>query len=215
MNAEKYVNDIVGKIKCTEVKKKEIKIQLLSDISARMEQGESLEQIMVSMGTAQEIADAFRQDMPEAERKMYRKKRVGIIVAAIIAGAVLLGFCVWWIFPKPYNIEGNELLSEEAVDAQVEIVITLLDENDFETLRAMSVDKLQNTLTQEIVDKARNLISDDWGEREKIGSTYTQGIKQSGKIFVVTQTDVMYENVGAVYTITFDENLRLSGLYMR
>lgn len=215
MNAEKYVNDIVGKIKCTEVKKKEIKTQLLSDISARMEQGESLEQIMESMGTVQEIADAFRQDMPEAERKMYRKKRVGIIIAAIIAGVVLLGSCVWWIFPKPYDIEGNELLSEEAVDAQVEIVITLLDENDFETLRAMSVDKLQNTLTQEIVDKARNLISDDWGEREKIGSTYTQGIKQMGKIFVVTQTDVMYENVGAVYTITFDENLRLSGLYMR
>lgn len=215
MNAEKYVNDIVGKIKCTEVKKKEIKTQLLSDISARMEQGESLEQIMASMGTAQEIADAFRQDMPEAERKMYRKKRVGIIIAAIIAGVVLLGSCVWWIFPRPYDIEDNELLSEEAVDAQVEMVITLLDDNDFETLRAMSVDKLQNTLTQEIVDKARNMISDDWGEREKIGSTYAQGMKQSGKIFVVTQTDVMYENVGAVYTITFDENLRLSGLYMR
>ena len=215
MNAEKYVNDIVGKIKCTEVKKKEIKTQLLSDISARMEQGESLEQIMASMGTAQEIADAFRQDMPEAERKMYRKKRVGIIIAAIIAGVFLLGSCVWWIFPRPYDIEDNELLSEEAVDAQVEMVITLLDDNDFETLRAMSVDKLQNTLTQEIVDKARNMISDDWGEREKIGSTYAQGMKQSGKIFVVTQTDVMYENVGAVYTITFDENLRLSGLYMR
>lgn len=215
MNAEKYVNDIVGKIKCTEVKKKEIKTQLLSDISARMEQGESLEQIMESMGTVQEIADAFRQDMPEAERKMYRKKRVGIIIAAIIAGVVLLGSCVWWIFPRPYDIEDNELLSEEAVDAQVEMVITLLDDNDFETLRAMSVDKLQNTLTQEIVDKARNMISDDWGEREKIGSTYAQGMKQSGKIFVVTQTDVMYENVGAVYTITFDENLRLSGLYMR
>ena len=30
MNAEKYVNDIVGKIKCTEVKKKEIKIHLAS-----------------------------------------------------------------------------------------------------------------------------------------------------------------------------------------
>ena len=68
MNAEKYVNDIVGKIKCTEVKKKEIKTQLLSDISARMEQGESLEQIMESMGTVQEIADAL-EVVPSSERK--------------------------------------------------------------------------------------------------------------------------------------------------
>lgn len=215
MSAEKYVKDIVSNIKCSGAKRKEIETQLLSDISMRMEQGESLEQIMESMGTAQEIADAFSQDMPEAERKTYRKKRTGIIVAAIIVGLVLLGSYVWWIFPKPYSIEDNDRLTEEAINAQVETVITLLDENDFESLQAMSVDKLHSALTQEIIDKARNMISDDWGERQKIGSTYAQGMKQSGKIYVVTQTDVMYENVGAVYTITFDENLRMSGIYMR
>lgn len=75
MSAEKYVKDIVSKIKCTGAKKKEIEKQLLSDISVRMEQGESLEQIMESMGTAQEIADAFSQNLPEAERKIQRKKR--------------------------------------------------------------------------------------------------------------------------------------------
>lgn len=215
MSAEKYVKDIVSKIKCTGAKKKEIEKQLLSDISMRMEQGESLEQIMESMGTAQEIADAFSQNLPEAERKIQRKKRIGIIIAAIVTGVFLLGAYVWWIFPKPLDIKNIESVTEEAVDAQVETVVTLLNGNDFEALRGMAVGEMQNVLTQEVIDQARDPISDDWGEMLMVGSTYMQGIKQKGRVFIITQTDVMYENVSVTYTITFDEDLKLAGVYMR
>ena len=40
MDAKKYVNAIVRKIKCDGKKKKEIKKQLLTDIHVRMKQGE-------------------------------------------------------------------------------------------------------------------------------------------------------------------------------
>lgn len=215
MSAEKYVKDIVSKIKCTGAKKKEIEKQLLSDISMRMEQGESLEQIMESMGTAQEIADAFSQNLPEAERKIQRKKRIGIIIVMIVTGVFLLGAYVWWIFPKPLDIKNIESVTEEAVDAQVETVVTLLNGNDFEALRGMAVGEMQNVLTQEVIDQARDPISDDWGEMLMVGSTYMQGIKQKGRVFIITQTDVMYENVSVTYTITFDEDLKLAGVYMR
>lgn len=215
MNAEKYVKDIVSKIKCTGAKKKEIEKQLLSDISMRMGQGETLEQIMESMGTAQEIAAAFSQDLPETERKAQRKKKIGIIIAAIVIGVLLLCAYVWWSFPKALDIKDIESVTEEAINAQVETVVTLLNENDFETLRGMAVDELQNALTQENIDKARKSISDEWGEMLVIGSIYAQGVKQKGRILIITQTDVMYENTSATYTITFDENLRLAGIYMR
>lgn len=215
MSAEKYVKDIVGRIKCGSVKKKEIGTQLLSDISMRIKQGETLEEIMQSMGSPREIADAFSQDMPENERKAYRNKKIGMIVTAVVLGVVLLGFYVWWIFPKPYTIENNALLSKETVSARVETTVSLLDANDFETLQAEAVDELRNVLTQEVIDKVRLPMSDDWGKRLSIGNTYVQGIKQKGKIFIVTQTDVMYENISVVYTITFDENLNLAGIYMR
>lgn len=215
MSAEKYVKDIVGRIKCGSVKKKEIGTQLLSDISMRIKQGETLEEIMQSMGSPREIADAFSQDMPENERKAYRNKKIGMIVTAVVLGVVLLGFYVWWIFPKPYTIENNALLSKETVSARVETMVSLLDANDFETLQAEAVDELRNVLTQEVIDKVRIPMSDDWGKRLSIGNTYVQGIKQKGKILIVTQTDVMYENISVVYTITFDENLNLAGIYMR
>lgn len=215
MNAERYVKDIVSRIKCGGAKKKEIEAQLLSDISVRMKQGETLEEIMKSMGSAQEIADAFSQDMPKSEHKAYRNKRVGIILVAVILGAVLLGSYVWWMLPKPYTIENKAELSQEAVTAKVETVVTMLDENNFETLQAGAVDELKKALTQEVIDKVRIPMSDDWGERMAFGKTYMQGIKQRGRVFVVTQTDVMYENISVVYTITFDENLTLAGIYIR
>lgn len=215
MNAEKYVKDIVGRIKCSGAKKKEIKAQLMSDISMRMEQGEPLKQIMESMGTAQEIADAFTQDLPDRERRVYRNKKIGLIVTAALLGLVLLGAYVWWLFPKPYSIEDSELLSKEKVAERVEEMITLLDENDFETLQEESLDEMHSVLTQEVIDQARMPISENWGERQAVGTTYMQGMKQRGRIFVVTQTDVMYENISVVYTITFDEDLRMAGVYMR
>lgn len=153
--------------------------------------------------------------MPENERKAYRNKKIGMIVTAVVLGVVLLGFYVWWIFPKPYTIENNALLSKETVSARVETMVSLLDANDFETLQAEAVDELWNVLTQEVIDKVRIPMSDDWGKRLSIGTTYVQGIKQKGEILIVTQTDVMYENISVVYTITFDENLNLAGIYMR
>ncbi len=215
MDAEKYVKNIVSRIKCSGVKKKEIETQLLSDISVRVGNGETLEQIMESMGTAQEIADAFMQDMPERERKAYRNKRIGIIVAVVVMVVVLIGSYVRWIFPRPYALENVELFSEETVTQRVETIVTLLDENDFEALREEAVAEMRNVLTQEVIDKIRIPMSAHWGERTAIGTTYMQGIKQRGKVYVVTQTDVIYENISVVYTITFDENLNLAGIYMR
>lgn len=42
-----------------------------------------------------------------------------------------------------------------------------------------------------------------------------QEVQQMGQSFAVCQTTVIYENVTVVYTITFDEEMNLAGLYMR
>ena len=40
-------------------------------------------------------------------------------------------------------------------------------------------------------------------------------IRQNGQRYVVVQVAVTYENVNVTYTITFDENMKLAGLYMK
>lgn len=216
MNAEKYVNDIVRRIKCTGAKRKEIRNQLLSDIAAREEQGESMEQIIESMGSSQEIAEAFCQNLSDADRKAYRRKQIGMILGAVgvvLLLLLLLGAYIWWMLPKPAEFKAD--FSQEEITAEVQRVVELLDQNDFETLRETSVDEMSAVLTQEAIDKVRKGISDDWGERQSFGHVYAQAAEQRGQYILVTQTDVIYENISVVYTISFDQELRLAGIYMR
>lgn len=213
MDAEKYVKKIVRNLKCTGAKKKEIGDSLLSDIAARREQGEAMEQIMESMGSPEEIAEAFSQNLSDADRKAYKRRRIGMTIGQIVAALVFLSVLAWWMIPKPAAL-GDDL-SQEAVTASVENVIVMLNQNDFDGLQELAVDELKSKLTQETMDEVRKGISEDWGEMQSIGKVYMQGVKQKGKVMVVTQVDAVYENVSVVYTISFDEDLRLGGLYMR
>ena len=40
-------------------------------------------------------------------------------------------------------------------------------------------------------------------------------VAQSGKHFATCQAQVSYENIIITYTISFDENMKLSGLFMK
>ena len=213
MDAEKYVKKIVRNLKCTGAKKKEIGDSLLSDIAARREQGEAMEQIMESMGSPEEIAEAFSQNLSDADRKAYKRRRIGMTIGQIVAALVFLSVLAWWMIPKPAAL-GDDL-SQEAVTASVENVVVMLNQNDFDGLQELAVDELKSKLTQETMDEVRKGISEDWGEMQSIGKVYMQGLKQKGKVMVVTQVDAVYENISVVYTISFDEDLRLGGLYMR
>ncbi len=213
MDAEKYVKKIVRNLKCTGAKKKEIGDSLLSDIAARREQGEAMEQIMESMGSPEEIAEAFSQNLSDADRKAYKRRRIGMTIGQIVAALVFLSVLAWWMIPKPAAL-GDDL-SQEAVTASVEKVVVMLNQNDFDGLQELAVDELKSKLTQETLNEVRKGISEDWGEMQSIGKVYMQGVKQKGKVIVVTQVDAVYENISVVYTISFDEDLRLGGLYMR
>lgn len=213
MNAEKYVKEIVTKVKCTGAKRKEIGSQLLSDIAARREQGETLEEIMESMGQPQEIAEAFCQNLSDADKKAYRRSRIRKIVVDIVLMLIVVSILTWWMMPKP-AVLGDDL-SQEEIEASVENVISLLNEDDFDGLQDIATDELKDKLTLETIDSVRQDISEDWGGMQSIGRVYAQGIKQKGDLIIVTQTDAIYENVSVVYTISFDENLRLGGLYIR
>ena len=89
MNVNNYVNKIVRKIKCSTARRKEIRKQLQMDIELRMQQGESLEQIMSQMGDIKEIADSFNENISAAEKKKYTLKKILTIVAVVVVFAAV------------------------------------------------------------------------------------------------------------------------------
>lgn len=213
MNKGSYVNRILKNVKCSKTKKEEIRKQLLSDISTHMENGETMEQITESMGKAEEIAEEFNQNLSEEERKAYKKSKILKNLLSIVIVLILLCAFVWWWIPKTYEFGHSGRFVKETVEEKVEETISLLNANDFDALKVYAVEELQDTFTQETIDEGRAHLGDNWGEMQDIGTIYMLEVRQKGKTFLFTQVHVTYENVKVIYTINFDEEMRLAGIF--
>lgn len=215
MTIEKYVNKIIRKMKCSRSRCLEIRQQLLSDIGAARENGESPADIMRRMGSADEVAREFNQNMPAGERKVYRRNKIlKIVITVAVIIAVAAGI-IYRMLPKGVEMGTSGVFEQNTVTEQAEWVIEKLDENDFDVLIEASDAAMQQVLTQETIDDARASIGDDWGDFRSYGQTYMSELKQNGKTFAAVQMTVAYENVSVTYTILFDEDMKLSGLYMK
>ena len=215
MDAKKYVNAIVRKIKCSGKKKKEIKKQLLMDIDMRMKQGEQLEEIISQMGTVKEIADGFNENISPKEQKRYVRNKVVKIVISIIMVLVFLVSFVYWMFPKSFDIEQSKYFNKDQVETAMKETIELLDAGDYIALQEGVTPKMQTLLNAETIDDVKGALSDDWGERKMFGAVYMVELVQGNNHFAVGEITVTYENVSATYRLTYDEDMRLSGIYVR
>lgn len=215
MTAVQYVNAIGKKIKCSREKKKEIEKQLLMDINLRMEQGEKLEDIISGMGTIREIADSFNENIPINEQKKYiRNKRFKAAAEIVLLLIILSGF-TYWILPKGADIENSTYFDKTQVENAMKHTVELLDADDYSSLQGNAIAQMQNVLNEETIGSARGQISDDWGKRLQFGNAYIAEIVQRNNHFVVGEITVAYENISVVYRLTYDENMQLTGLYMR
>ena len=215
MDAQKYVKAIARKIKCSGKKKTEIKKQLMTDIQMRIKQGEQLEEIISQMGTAKEIAEGFNENISEEEQRRFVRNRVLKIVLPVIIVLILLVLLVYWMLPKSFDIAQSKYFNEEQVEAAMKETIELLDAGDYAALQERAVSQMQSILNADTMEQARGLLSDDWGERQQFGAAYMAELVQGNKHFAVGEITVTYENVSATYRLTYDEEMRLSGIYVR
>ncbi len=215
MTAETYVNQIVKKVKCSKKKRNEIRSQLLADIGIEMEGGQSFEKVMLRMGEPIAIAEEFNQNIPEAEKKKYKRGIVLKIIAGMTAVlAVLVSAAVWYLpFGKEFGSSG--LFTKEIVEERSKEVIQLLDAEDYEAVWAVSDDYLQKVLTEEVIDSAKEMAGTDWGEFQSFGKIYLAEQTQQGKTRAVVQMNAAYENIVVTYTLFFDQDMKLSGFYIK
>ncbi|MGN0341172.1 MAG: DUF3887 domain-containing protein [Roseburia sp.] len=215
MTAEKYVKQIVKKIACSSKKKKDIKKQLLAEMEDRSQAGESLTEIMAEMGNVQEIADSFNESISAEEKKRYKVQKILKIVITIILALVILGALLVWALPKQNDIKDSQVFTQDEVESTLLRTIDLLDQGDYDTLQSMGTHEMESTFNVYTMENAKSQISENWGTRTSIGNIYMAEITQMNRHFAVCQVNASYENVSVVYTITFDENMKIAGLYFR
>lgn len=215
MKAERYVDKIAGKIKCSASKKKEIKKELLLDMKLRQEQGESLADIIAQMGSIREVADGFNENIPPKEKKQYVLKKIVTIAASVM---ILLFFAVLFLYdrvPKSADIKNSSYFDSQLVEDAVKETIILLDDGNYSELQKNAIEQMKELLNEEVMNQAKAQIGDDWGKRQSFGAVYMTEMIQGDEHFAVAEIAVSYENVSAVYRLTYDQNMKLAGIYVR
>lgn len=215
MDERQYVNAIARRIKCNGKKKKEIKRQLLADITMRTEQGEDFQEIISQMGTAKEIADGFNENISEKEIKQYKRNRVIKIALSVIAVIIILALILYWMLPKSFSIEQSKYFDKVQVEDAMRTTIELLDMQDYATIQENAIPQMQSVLNQETMENVRKQITEDWGQRESFGVLYTMELVQGNEHFAVGEVTVSYENATVTYRLTYDREMQLAGLFIR
>lgn len=216
MRQEEYVKSIIKYLKSSNKKKSEIEKQLNSDIQIAFESGESLEEIFQRMGAPSEIAQEFNENFTEADRVDMKKAKAFKVAGIVIGVLVIVSLFIYWYIPKTGAVDDTSVFDKNAVQTQAEAVIDLINAGDYETLQSEYANEVMKPfLTKEKIQEAKGSISGDWGAFDKTGKVYMTELTQKGEKYVVVQINASYTNVSVTYTITFDEQLKLAGLYIK
>lgn len=217
MKQEMYIKQIMKYLKCSKRKRQEIKKDLTMDILAAEENGELLEDIQKRMGNPADIAAEFNSNFSEEERKKY-KKEVRTKQILSIAGVLVLFLAIglYWIVPKSVPIEKSKNFKKEEVIEQAKHIIQLVEEENYELLSEASNQEVKKALEEKTLGKVKLDLGIDSGSRaQSFGNYYIAEMKQMGKCYGAIQMNVSYENTSITYTILFDKDMKIAGLYLK
>ena len=156
------------------------------------------------------------QEMISAEeKKKYRRNKVLKIVIPIAAVLVLLAVFIYWMLPKGMDIEQSKYFDKAQVEASMKETIERMDAGEFESLQENAIPQMKAFLNEEELAKVREQMSDNWGERRQFGVVYVAEVAQGDKHFAVGEITVSYDHITVTYRLTYDEDMRLAGLYVR
>nr|WP_315021681.1 DUF3887 domain-containing protein [uncultured Aminipila sp.] len=216
MNKNKYVRSVIKKLKCSRQKKKDIAKELEMNIQIALEDGESWEKIKERMGEPLSVAAEFNENFSKTDAKVARNaKRIEIaVIVLVIMTSVVFG--VYWMLPKTAVIDNNSIFNEKVAISQAEMIIELLNENDYTTIKKQYANgQMKKVINESKISDAKQQVGTDWGVFRSYTSENTAEIDQMGKKFAVVEVVALYENRSVTYTISFDEDMLLAGLYMK
>lgn len=154
----------------------------------------------------------FSETEETREAKKGRRMRQAVSIVAVLAAIFAL---YYWAVPKSAPMGSSGVFSEAAVEEKTAEVIALLNQDDFDGLKRMATEKMKNAIDAGTIRDVRAKINEDWGAFRSFGKIYMAEMKKRGELLAVAQTAASYENTGVTYTISFDREMKLAGLYMK
>lgn len=213
MNKEQYIKLVMKKLGCTKKEKEKIKVDLNNDIEMALKNGETFEDIMKRMGTPEELAQEFNDNLGVVYKKSHKKLIIGIIIG-VVAVIIAVILYIQTLIPDINPLGTSGLYRESEVHQWNVEAIDYLNQNEYDSLRRMTSPDLQNQLDDQVIEKAKNDLG-ELGKFEKVTSEQSAEAKQNGELLVVSEVVALYEKRSVTYTISFNESGELVGIYMK
>lgn len=135
-------------------------------------------------------------------------KIIIIILMTTILTMLLLTACSAPALSADFNEEEVKLLAQD--------VVSLLNAQDSEGLRSVFTEQMNTAITDDVFVQIYAAI-EGGGKFEAIDNITVVGSsdKSTGEEFATTVVTAKYENQTFTYTITFNKQMQLAGLYYR
>ena len=103
----------------------------------------------------------------------------------------------------------------QVVEQHVMATITRFEKDDLTGLQAEATAELRPHLTAEQVTGAKAEFAPKWGPRGAVGKPLMTAGKEGDKWYVICELAVGYKATAVVYRLSYDENMKLAGFFVR
>ena len=144
-----------------------------------------------------------------------------ILAAALITGSAFAASPAVFAEEAPAAAAQTETAQEQTpfdvqvVEQHVMATIERFEKDDVTGLQAEATSDLRPHLTAEQITGAKAEFAPKWGARGGVGKPLMTAGKEAGKWYVICELAVGYKATAVVYRLTYDENMKLAGFFVR
>ena len=149
---------------------------------------------------------------------MFRKLSRALAAALIVGGAYATSPVYAAETAAPAAEQSAEVQAPfdvQVVEQHVMATITRFEKDDITGLQAEATAELRPHLTAEQVTGAKAEFAPKWGPRGAVGKPLMTAGKEGDKWYVICELAVGYKATAVVYRLTYDENMKLAGFFVR
>ena len=148
----------------------------------------------------------------------FRKLSRALAAALIVGGA----YAASPVYAAETAAPAAEQSAEEQAPFDVQVVeqhvmatIDRFEKDDIVGLQREATLELRPHLTAEQVTGAKAEFAPKWGPRGAVGKPLMTAGKEGDKWYVICELAVGYKATAVVYRLTYDENMKLAGFFVR
>ena len=113
--------------------------------------------------------------------------------------------------------ELDDAFNEDLVKEQAELVISLINEKDYDNVVELEGEDVKEALSKEVLDKVMTPIIDKCGTFKECNKITVLGHtdKNSSEPIAIAVCQCKYENSSKTYTISFNKEMQIIGFYVK